>query len=173
MQITIVEREQRTDALFERKPAVFNGVQIWGVGRQEFLGAARAFNELAGFGGLMETGVVIDHNLSWFQDRHQTVLEVRFKERGVAGPLEHQGRDKIMMVEGINQTHTLSAMAGLLAPARFALGAPAVSPGFMIIHPRLIQIDQLLGGYPGQLGAKLLPQLFVPLRIAKGLFLCV
>ena len=173
MQITIVEREQLTDALFERKPAVCNGVQIWGVGGQEFLGAARAFNELAGFGGLRETGVIIDHTLSWFEDRHQTVLEVRCKERGVAGTLEHQRRDQLLVVEGINQPHAVRAMARLLAPARFALGAPAVGTGFVIIPSRLLQLHPLLGGSLSQLRAKLFSQLFVPLGVAEGLFLCV
>jgi hypothetical protein len=53
------------------------------------------------------------------------------------------------------------------------LRTPAVRPGFIIIHARLIQIHQLLGGYPRQLGTKLLPQRFVLLGIATGLFLCV
>lgn len=173
MQIAIVEREQLTDALFKRKPAVFDGVQIRGVRRQEFLSAARACNELASFGGLMKTRVVVDHHLPGFEDWHPTVLDLGFKERGVAGPLEDEGRDQVVVVERIKQTHPLRAMAGLLPPARFALGAPAISPGFMIIHPRLIQIDQLLSGHSSQLGAKLLPQRFVSFGIAKGLFLCV
>jgi hypothetical protein len=115
MQIAVVERQVFPDALFEGKPAMLNGIKIRGVGRQEFLGAARAFNELAGFGGLMETGVVVDYNLSWFEDWHQTVLDIRFKECGIAGPLEHEGCDQLVVVEGINQTHALSAMARLLA----------------------------------------------------------
>ncbi|HJY82538.1 MAG TPA: hypothetical protein VKK81_15835 [Candidatus Binatia bacterium] len=79
VQIAIVERQVLTDTLFEGKPAVLNGVKIRGVGRQEFLRAASAFNKLAGCGGLMEPGVVINHHLSWFADGHQTVLDIRFK----------------------------------------------------------------------------------------------
>lgn len=173
VQIAVVERQVFTDALFEGKPAVLNGIKIRGVGRQEFLRAASAFNKLAGFGGLMEAGVVIDHNLSWFEDWHQTVLDIRVKECRIAGPLEHEGRDQVVVVERITQTHTLRAMPGLLPPTRFALRTPAVRPGFIIIHARLIQIHQLLGGYPRQLGTKLLPQRFVLLGIATGLFLCV
>ena len=70
-------------------------------------------------------------------------------------------------------SYALGAMAWLLAPARLAPGAPAGGSGFMIIHPRLIQVHQLLGRHPSQLRTKLLSQLFVPLGIAKGLFLCV
>ena len=68
VQIALVERQVFPDALFEGKSAVLNGIQIRGVGRQEFLGAARALNEPAGFGRVVEAGVVIDHNLSWFED---------------------------------------------------------------------------------------------------------
>ena len=173
VQITVVEGQVFTDALFEGKPAVLNGIQIRGVGRQEFLRAASAFDKLAGFGGLMEAGVVIDHNLSWCEDWHQTVLDIRFKECGVAGPLEHEGRDQLLLVKGIKQTYALGAMAGLLPPTGFTLRTPAVRPGFIIIHARLIQIHPLLGGDSRQLGTKLLPQLLIPLGIAKGLFLCV
>jgi len=69
VQIAVVERQVFTDALFEGKPAVLNGIKIWGVGRQEFLRAARLFNEPAGLGGLMEAGVVIDHNLPGIENR--------------------------------------------------------------------------------------------------------
>jgi hypothetical protein len=173
MQISVVERQVCPDELFEGKPAVLNGVQIRGIGRQEFLGAASALNELAGFGRLVETGIVVDHNLSRFQNRHQTVLDIGFEECLIAGPLEHERGDQLRLVKGINQTHAVSAMAGLLPPARFALGAPALGAGFIISHPGLIQIHQLLGGHARQLRAKLLPQRFVPLGITKGLFLCV
>src|SRR6266545_7031063 len=78
-----------------------------------------------------------------------------------------------LLVEGINQTHAVSAMARLLAPARFALGAPVIGTGFIVIHPGLIKIHQLLGGHLSQLCAKLFSQLFVPLGVAKSLFLCV
>lgn len=121
----------------------------------------------------MEAGVVIEHKLAWFEDWDQTKLDIRFKECRSAGPLAHEGRDPVVVVERIKQTHPLSAMPGLLPPTRFALRTPAVRPGFSIIHARLIQIPPLLGGYPRQLGPKLLPQLFVLLSIAKGLFLCM
>jgi len=159
--------------LFEGKPAVLNGIQIRGVGRQKFLRTPGLCNELASFGGLMETGVVIDHDLTWLEDGHQTVLDIRVKERRVAGSLEHEGSDQVMVVERRQQTHPLGAMARFLPPARFALQTPAVGPSFIIIHARLIQIHQLFGGYPRQLGPKLLPQRFVSFGVAKGLFLCV
>lgn len=57
---------------------MLNEIEIRGVGRQEFLGAAGPFNEVAGFSGLVE-------------DRHQTVLDIRFEERGIARTLEHKG----------------------------------------------------------------------------------
>lgn len=152
---------------------MFNGVEVWGVGWQESLRAASALNELAGSGGLMETGVVIDHNLSWCEDRHQTVLDIGLEEGGVAGSLEHEGSDEMVLMKGIEQTHALGAIAGLLPPARFALRTPAIRPRFVVLQPRFIQIDTLLCGHRSQLRPKLFPHLFVPLGIAKGLFLCV
>ncbi len=173
MQISRVERKVFPDALFEGKPPVLNGVEVWGVWGQEFLRAAGPCNEVASFGGLMEAGVVIDHKLSRFEDRHQTVLNLGVEERGSARALEHKGRKEGVVMEGINQTHSVGAMAGLLAPARFAPWAPAVRTGFIIIHTRLIEVPQLLYRDAGQLGAKLFSQRFVPLGVAKGLFLCV
>ena len=76
------------------------------------------------------------------------------------------------LIERGNQTHTLRAVARLLPPARFAPRTPAVRAGFMVIHPGLIQIDNLLGGPPRPLRPKLLPQRFVPLGLGKGLFFC-
>ena len=173
VQIAVVERQGFTDALFEGKPAVLNGVKIGRVGRQEFLRAASACDKLAGFGGLMETGIVIDHDLAWGEAWHQTVLKIRVKECRIAGPLEHEGGDQVVVVERRKQTHALRAMPRLLPPTRFTLRTPAVRTRLIIIHARLIQIYQLLGGYSRQLDTKLLPQRFVALGIAKGLFLCV
>jgi hypothetical protein len=173
VQIAVVERQVFPDAVFEGPPVVRNGVEVWGVRGQEFLRAPGPLNEAASFGGLMETGVVIDHKLSWFQNGGQTVLNVGFKARGVASPREHEGGAKGVLVERIKQAHPLRAMTRLLAPTRFARRTPAVRPSFGVIHARLIQRDNLLGGDAGQLLAKLLPQSFVPLGIGEGLLLCV
>lgn len=173
MQIAGTERQVFADALFEGKPIVFDRVEVWGVGRQEFLPTPGLFNKAARFGGLMDTSVVIDHNLSRFEDGHQTVLHVSFKERGVTSSLEHQGGDEVVLREGIDQAHALGAMAGLVPPTRLALRTPAVRPRFVVIHACLLQIDPLLGGYLRQFRPKLFPQLFVPFGVAKGLFLCV
>lgn len=157
MQIAVVERKVFADALLKRKPAVLNRIEIGRIRRQKFLSASGSGKELASSGRLVEASIVVDHNLSWFQDGAQTVLHIDFKERGVTGPLEHEGCDQLLLVEGSNQTYALGAMAGFLAPARFALGTPAKRTSFMIIPARLIQIDQLLGGDSGQLRPKLLP----------------
>lgn len=152
---------------------MLNGIEIGRVRRQEFLGAASIFNQGTGCGGLMEASVIVDHNLSGFEDRHQTVLDISLEELGIAGPLEYERSDEGMVVEGSDQTHPLRAMARLLPPAWFALWTPAVGAGFLIIHARLIQIHELLGGDTRQLCPKLLPHRFVALGIAEGLFLCV
>jgi hypothetical protein len=172
MQISRVERKVFPDALFEGKPPVLNGVEVWGVGGQEFLRAAGPCNEVASFGGLLEAGVVIEHQLARLEDRHQPGLNIGVEERGRARALEHKGRNEDGVMEGINQTHSVGAMAGLLAPARFAPWAPALRTGCIISHTRLIAVHQLLYRDAGQLGAKLFSQLFVPLGVAKGLFLC-
>lgn len=172
VQIAVVERQGFTDALFEGKPAVLPGIQLRGVGRQEFLRTPGLGNELASLGGLRETGVVIDPELAWLEDGHQTVLDIRLKERRVAGSLEHEGGDQVMGVERRPQTHPLGALARFLPPARFALQTPAVGSSFIIIQARLIQLPQLFGGYPRHLGPQLFPQRFVSLGVAKGLFLC-
>ena len=91
----------------------------------------------------------------------------------IAMALEHERSDEGVAVEGINDTHALGAMARLLPPTRLALGTPAIRPGFIVVHPGFIQIHKLFRGDSNQLRAKLLPLLFLPLRIPKGLFLCV
>jgi hypothetical protein len=173
MQIAVVERQVLSDALFEGTPVVLKGVEVRGVGGQEGLRAPSPLNELARFGGLRETRVVIDHQLAWFQHGHHAVLPIGCKERGVAGPLAHERRDQFPLVEGIDQTHTLRTPPRLLAPARFALRTPAVRAGFRVIPPGLLQLDDLLSRDPCQLLTKLFPQLFVPLGLGEGLFLCV
>lgn len=169
----MVKRQEFSNALVEREPGVLNGIEIGRVRRQEFLSAAGVFNQGPDFGGLMEAGIIIDHNLSRFKSGHQTVLDIGLEERGVTGPLKHKRGEEGLVVEGINQTDALRAMARLLAPTRFPLRTPAVGTGVRVIHARLIQVHDLLGGNPRQLLAKLLPQCFVALGIAEGLFLCV
>jgi hypothetical protein len=121
----------------------------------------------------MEGGVVVQHDLPWLEDGHQTVLDISLKERRIAVPLKDEGRNERVLVKGVNDTAPLGAMARLLPPAGRAPGTPAIGQGFMIVDPGLIHIHQLLGGFLRELGAELLPQLLISFGIAKGLFLCV
>ncbi|HJY81879.1 MAG TPA: hypothetical protein VKK81_12455 [Candidatus Binatia bacterium] len=140
MQVAVVEGKGFADALFEGEPVVFNRVKVWGVRGQEFLGTASLLNELASFDRLVEASIIVTHNLSGFEDRYSTALDIGLEERGVAVALKHEGREELMLVEGINQTQALGAMARLLSPARFALGAPTVGTGFGVIHAGLSEI---------------------------------
>lgn len=152
---------------------MFNGIEVGGVRRQEFLGAAYALDELASFGRLVEAGIIVDHNLSRFEDRHQTLLSIGLEEGSRARALEHERGNKSLAVERIDETHSLCAMARLLTPARCASRTPATTAGFMVIHAGLIQIYELLRRNHCHLLAKLLPQDFVAFGILEGLFLCV
>ena len=124
MQVTLRAGEVFPHAWFAGEPGVFNGIESGRVKGQEFLGAAAPFHELAGFGRLLEAGIIRDHPLSWLEGRHQAVLDRGLEERGVAVALKHEGREERVAVEGIDQTAPRSALARLLAPARFALGTP-------------------------------------------------
>lgn len=64
MQVTVTAREVLADLLFKREPVVLNGVEVGRVRGQEFLGAPGPLNELTGFRGAMETGVVPEHCLA-------------------------------------------------------------------------------------------------------------
>lgn len=149
---------------------MLQGGEGWGVRRQESLRAPGPCNAAAGCGGLRATGVILDPPLSWFQNGHQAGLALRFKECRGAGPREPEGRAQLLVGQGIKQTHARGAMPRLLAPARFASWPPAVCAGFLVLHSGLIPIDDLLGRDPSQLWAKLLPQGFVALNRAAGLF---
>jgi hypothetical protein len=173
VQVAVVSRQEFPHAVFERGPGVFNGIEIRRVRRQEFLRTACPCNELPGVEGLVEAGVIVHHDLSRFKYRHQTLLNIRLEECGVAGSLENQRGNKLLLGERGDQTHALGTMPGFLAPTWFSLRTPAIRAGFVIIHPGLIRIYALLSGNRLYLLAKLLPQRFVPLSIAEGLFLWV
>lgn len=157
MKITLMEGELFADLLFEREPTVLNGIEVRGVRRQEFTGTACAFDELPRFLRLVKAGVVVQPDLPWLEDRHQTVLDVGLEESRIAVSLKHEGRDECVRVERINAAHPLSAVPRLLPPARCAPRAPAVGEGFIIINPGLIHIHQLLGWLLRQLRTALLP----------------
>jgi hypothetical protein len=121
----------------------------------------------------MAAGIIVDHHLSRFEGRHQTLLYICLEEGSRARALEHERGNKSLVVERIDQTHPLGAIARLLTPARFASRTPAITAGFMVIHTSLIQIHELLRRNHCHLLAKLLPQDFVAFGIPEGLFLCV
>jgi hypothetical protein len=173
MQVTANVRQVLTDALLEGEPLVLNGVEVGRVCRQALLGTAPPGNELAGVRRPREAGVVIAPYLSRCESGHQTVLAISLEERGIAVALEDKRGDEQVLVEHLKNAHVLGAMPQLLAPARLALGAPPLGTDFIVIHPGFIDISELFCRDPGQLRAQLRPQLFVPLGIAKGLFLCV
>lgn len=168
-----MERELFADGMFEGEPAVFDGIEVGGIGRQECAGAPRLGDELLGLLRLVEGGVVVEHELPRLEDRHQTVLDIGLKQGGSAVPLKDEGGNKRVLVKGVNDADPLGAVARFLPPARLPAGTPAIGQGFIIVDARLIHIHQPLGRYLGQLRAELCPQLLIPLGVAKGLFLCV
>jgi hypothetical protein len=82
-------------------------------------------------------GIIVDHNLSRFEDRPQTPLSRCLEEGSRARALEHERGNKSLMVERIDETHPLCAIARLLPPARFASRTPATMAGSMVIHAGL------------------------------------
>jgi hypothetical protein len=173
VEITVVERQLFTDSVCERDPAMFDGVEVGGVRGQEFAPAARPFDKLAGLLRLVKGCIVIQHHLPGLEDGHQTVLPIGLKESGGALALKEEGSGERVLVQGVNNAHPLGAVARLLPPARLTPRTPAIGQRFMIVEAGLIHIDQLLHRLACQLRPKLLPQCFVSLGVAKGLFLGV
>lgn len=167
-----MEGELFTDGVFERKPPVFDGIEVRGVRRQEFARAPRPGDELFGLLRLVEGGSVVQHELPRLEDGHQTVLDLGLKECRSAVPLKDEGGNERVLVKGVNEADPLGAVARFLPPTRLPSGTPALGQGFMIVDAGLIHIHQLLGRLLRQLRAELLPQLLLPLGVAKGLFLC-
>lgn len=173
VEVTVVEGELFTDGVFEWEPAVFDGIEVRGIRRQEFARAPRPGDELFGLLRLVKGGIVVQYDLSWLEDRHQTVLDIGLEKGGIAVALKDEGGDERVLMKGVNETDPLGAVAGLLPPTGLAPGTPAIGQGFIIVDPGLIHIDQLLHRRLPQLRKKLRPQCLIPLGIAKGLFLCV
>ncbi len=57
------------DAIFERGPVVFDGIEVWGVRRPIAYGAAHASQERGHRGRLMETGVIEKDDLAGLKGR--------------------------------------------------------------------------------------------------------
>lgn len=168
-----MKRELFTDGMFEREPAVLNGIEVRGIRRQEFARAPRPGDALLDLLRLVKTGIIVQHDLSRLENGHQTVLDIGLEQGGRAVPLKDEGGNERVLIKRVNDTHPLGAVARLLSPAGLAPGTPAIGPGFIIVDSGLISIHQFLRWLLGELRAKLFPQLLIPLSIAKGLFLCV
>ena len=87
-----MERELFTDSVFERKPAVFDGIEVWGIRRQEFARTSRPCDELFGLLRLVKGGVVVEHDLPRLEDGHQTVLDIGLKGRSCSSPQRRKGQ---------------------------------------------------------------------------------
>ena len=168
-----MKREVFADGLFEREPPVLNGIEVGGVWREEFAGTAGSFDELLSLGRVVKGSIVVQYNLPRLEHGHQTVLDIGLKERRRAVPFKNKGSNQRSLVQGVNNTDPLGAVARLLSPTWLPPQTPAVSQRFMIVDPGLIHIDQLRERRLGQFRADLLPQRFVAFGIPKGLFLCV
>ena len=75
----------------------------------------------------METGVIIDHKLSGFQNGHQTVLDIRFKERSGAGPLEHQRSNELSLIRAMAPRFD-AVVAAIFVRAASATGRLDLAP---------------------------------------------
>jgi hypothetical protein len=56
-------------SVFDGLPVMLDGIEIGGVGWQISELALICFDELPHFGGLMESGIIHDDGLSWYEGR--------------------------------------------------------------------------------------------------------
>ena len=121
-----MEGELFADGVLERAPAVLDGVEVRGVGRQEFARTPCAFDGLLGLRRLVEGGVVVEYDLPGLEDGDQTVRDIGLAKSGIAVAFKDEGGNERVLVKGVNDTDPLGAVTRLLPPAGFTPRTPAL-----------------------------------------------
>lgn len=87
---------ERTELLFEFRPAFLDGIEVGGVGRQGEQFRSSGVDQLADPGDLVRTEVVHHDDLAGLQPGAQDLFQVTQEDLAVGGRFDGHGRDQAL-----------------------------------------------------------------------------
>jgi len=128
------------EAGLEGGPEMLDGVEVWGIGRQEQQVTASGFDQLKRRRGLMKAGVVQHDHAAWRQRGQQHLGKINIHDLRVATALKRQRRDQLAVPESANDAGAVPAFArhGFVNP--FAPWRTAKLTIQAVIHAALVKV---------------------------------
>ena len=128
---------------FEGCEVMLDGVEVWGVRRQEQQGGAGLLDKLRCFRRCVKRGVVHDHAVLVRQARAQPRLQPGVEDHRIAGPFEQQGFFEPSVDARGQQRGPGPSMPGDQAVNTLALRRISIPPRRRWSKPAFINMDWL------------------------------
>ena len=121
---------------------MFDGVEVWGIGRQKQQVTARGLDELKRGRGLMKAGVVQHDHAARRQHGQQHLGKINLHDLRVATALEHQRGHQFALAGGPNDAGAFPPFArhGLINP--LTPECPAMFTIQAVIHAALVEVKE-------------------------------
>ena len=125
---------------------LLNGVEVRGVGGEEDDLVAAPLDDLPGFSGFVEGGVVHDDQGAGLEFPQELFLEVLVKDGGVQAPLKKErGEEPCPLGGGRDEVGPRPASPAALPKDLAAPGGPCVRAVGGPLEPGLIKVDRAAG----------------------------
>lgn len=152
--------------VFDLGEGLLDGVQVWGVWRQEPEACAGGFDGISDGFGLVAAKVVHDDNIAGPENAKQLLIDIGAKALAVDRTVEDTWCGELIATQGGQEGHGAPVPVGCIAPQALALWSPAAQWGHIGLDPGFVDedetpwIDAVLPGLPapplaGNVGAAL------------------
>lgn len=127
---------------FEAGEGLFDGVEVWAVGREEEQGCAGGFDPLAHGGPFVAGEIVHDDDIAGPEFGHQDLGDIGLEPVAVDGAIEHHGRYHPAGAQARDQRGGLAVAVGKAHPQPLAAPCATMAAGHVGRGPSLIDEQQ-------------------------------
>ena len=151
---------------FDFGPALFDRIEIWGIGRQKDDTYAMLSQPFFQVGQLVGAQVVQQQHLTWLHIRNEDIIQIHIEDFLVHRSFEHEWRTYPINPQRRHQRVVRSGVARRAFDHPLARFSTAIQSGHPQVDPRLIQKSESLNLFGTQPQRKRLTQRFYPLGFA-------
>ena len=134
-----------SEPVLELGEGLFDGIEVWAVGRQEEEPGAGGADRLAYGLALVASEIVEDDDVAGLEGRDQELLDIGQELLAVDGAPEETGRIDPVMTQGGQEGERAPTAMWRLADQPATARTPAAQRGHVGLGPGLVDEDQTLG----------------------------
>ena len=131
--------------MFDLCEGLFDGVEVWGIGREEPKPCACSLYESAHSSGFVAAEIVHDDDIARFEDGHELLFDIGLEALRIDGAIEHAGCSQPIAAQGTQECQRAPMAMWSKRSKALTLLVPATQRCHIGLDPGLIDEHQSFG----------------------------